>query len=188
MTSRLKPIVSVLGLLVVLLGGLYVYRALMLWDGRTPEGYQLLTAVPDSMGFEPTELPKRPVLENQSTSDLAVNFGYRVGNVPYSYSLVLAFAPKGTDGHATVIARHATRSASIETATARRWDEPRKSYAVALQEKFDIQPSVPSLCIKAVIGPDQSNYDLKDGSVCVAQRDGHGGCHPETLACGLIRQ
>lgn len=188
MSSRLKPIVYVLGLLIVLVVGLYVYRTVMLWDGRTPEGYKLLTAMPDAMGFEPTDLPKGPVLENQSTSDLAVNFGYRVGDIPYSYSLVLAFAPQGMDGHATVTARHSTRSASVETATVRRWDAPRKAYAVALHEKFNIQPTVPSLCIKAVIGPDPSNYDLKDGSICVAQRGTNGDCHAETLACGLIRQ
>ena len=84
--------------------------------------------------------------------------------------------------------RHSNRSASVESVAVRRWDEPRKAYSVALQNRFDLEPSVPALCIKAVIGPDEASYDLKNGSLCIAERDGNGTCHPETLACGLIRQ
>lgn len=188
MTSPLKLIVGALALVLVLVAGLYGYRSVMLWNGRTPEGYQMLTSVPNAAGFEPAALPKDPVLENQSTSDLAVNFGYKVGGIPYSYSMVLTFPAKSAEGHATVTVRHATRTASVETNALRRWDEPRKAYSVALQDRFDIDPAVPALCIKAVIGPNNDSYDLKDGSVCIAQRDANGGCHPETLACGLIRQ
>lgn len=178
------------GLILLVIGvslGLYTYRSLMLLEGRTPEGYRLLTALPASEGFEPRTLPKGPVLENRASPDLAVDFGYKVGTIPYSYQLRLSFPDKGDAGRATVTVRHATRDASAETNVVRRWDEPRKSYAVALQEKFDIQPAVPSLCIKAVIGPQTAGYDLKDASLCVAQRDVTGSCHPETLACGLIR-
>lgn len=188
MPRSLKLIGGVLALVVILVAGLYAYRSIMLWDGRTPEGYQMLTVVPNAAGFEPASLPSGPVLENQSTSDLALNFGYKVGGIPYSYSLVLTFPAKADQGHATVTVRHATRSASVESSAVRRWDAPRKAFAVALEGGFDKEPNAPALCIKAVIGPSQTSYDLKDGSVCIAQRDTAGGCHPETLACGLIRQ
>lgn len=188
MTRSLKLVGGAVALLVVMIGALYAYRSLMLWDGRTPEGYQMLTAVPDASGFEPGRLPAGPVLENQSTNDLTVNFGYKVANIPYSYSLALSFPPKALGGRATVTVRHATRSASTDAAVRRQWDEPRKAYAVAVQNRFEAEPNAPSLCIKAVIGPSDTSYDLKDGSICIAQRDTAGNCHPETLACGLIRQ
>ena len=188
MSRPLKLIGGAAVLLILLVAGRYAYRVLMLWDGRTPEGYQMLTALPDTPGFEPKIMPAGPVLDNQSTTDLAVNFGYNVGHIPYSYSLALAFPPSSDTGHATLTVRHATRSASVETDVSRRWDEPRKAYAVALTGTFAIDPAVPSLCIKAVIGPSQKNYDLKEASLCVAQRDTAGTCHPETLACGRIRQ
>ena len=73
----------------------------------------------------------------------------------------------------------------------RRFDEPRHAYAVALSGSFGAPsrggPVVPALCIKAVIGPSKADYDLTGASICVAQRDAAGECHPETLACGLIR-
>ena len=175
-------------LMVVLVGGLYGYRSLMLWGGRTPEGYQLLTPLPGVAGFEPGAQPAGPILESQSSSDLAVNFGYKVGGIPYSYSLVLAFARDADRGHAVLTVRHSNRSASSESDTVRRWDEPRKAYAVALSDTFNIEPRAPALCLKAVIGPSKTKYDLSDGSICIAQRDASGTCHPETLACGLIRQ
>ena len=174
-------------LVVVLVGGLYAYRSLMLWGGRTPEGYQMLTPMPGATGFEPTALPVKPVLESQSSKDLAVNFGYKVGDVPYSYSLVLAFPADSEEGRAVVTVRHSNRSTSSESKAVRRWDEPRKAFAVALEHTFNIQPKVPALCIKAVIGPNRTAYDLHDASICIAQRDATGQCHPETLACGVIR-
>ena len=188
MSRILSLIGGLVVLMVVLVAGLYAYRSLMLYDGRTPEGYQMLTVLPRSESFEPATLPSAPVLANQSTSDLAVNFGYKVGGIPYSYSLELAFPPKSDAGEAKVTVRHATRNATVETAAIRRWDEPRQAYAVALQDRFDVEPAVPALCIKAVIGPSQTGYDLKGASLCIAQRDVRGTCHPETLACGLIRQ
>jgi hypothetical protein len=187
MFRSFKLIGGLIALVIVLVGGLYAYRSLMLYEGRTPEGYQLLTAVPGSLSFEPETLPQDPVLENQSAHDLGLNFGYKVGGIPYSYELNLRFSDSGDQGHATVTVRHATREASAETGAVRRWDEPRKAYAVAIQDKFDMQPAVPSLCIKAVIGPEIKSFDLRNASICVAQRDGTGTCHPETLACGLIR-
>jgi len=153
MTRPLKLLASVFLLMVVLVAGLYAYRSLMLWEGRTAEGYQMLTAVPGAAGFEPTTLPNGPVLENQANGDLAVNFGYKVGGIPYSYSLALSFPAKAESGHATMTVRHATRTASTEADALRRWDEPRKAYVVALQSTFNVEPAVPALCVKAVIGP-----------------------------------
>lgn len=185
-----RPLMLAAGLVVlvaVLVAGRYLYRSLMQYEGMTPDGYPLLTAVRGSSGFEPTSLPVHPVLDNTSTSDLAVDFGYKVGGIPYSYSLVLAFPPGSDHGRARMTVRHSERGASTDVEVIRRWDEPRKAWAVALQQQFDIQPNVPSLCVKAVIGPSDTGYDLKDGSICIAQRDGAGVCHTETLACGQIR-
>jgi hypothetical protein len=187
MSRPFKLIGGAVALLILLVGGLYAYRSLMLWDGRTPEGYELLAAMPGSAGFEPKTLPVGPVLENQSAGDLAVNFGYKVGGISYSYSLALAFPGDGAQGTATLVARHATRSANLDVPVTRRWDEPRKAYQVALAGRFDIEPAVPALCVKAVVGPSLKGFDTKDASLCVAQRDVKGECHPETLACGLIR-
>ena len=183
-----KSILGVVLLFGVLVSGLYGYRSLMLWGGRTPEGYQLLTPMPGATGFEPSTQPSGPVLESQSSSDLAVNFGYKVGGIPYSYSLVLDFKRDADQGHAILTVRHSNRSASSESDTVRHWDEPRKAYAVALADAFSLEPKAPALCLKAVIGPSKTRYDLADGSICIAQRDATGECHPETLACGIIRQ
>lgn len=187
MAQPFKLIVGACALVVLMIGGLYAYRSLMVYEGRTPEGYQLLTVVPGASGFEPKALPAGPILENQSAGDLAVNFGYEVAGVPYSYSLALVLPAKSERGRATLTVRHSTRSASIEADVVRRWDEPRKAYAIALQDDFHTEPSVPSLCLKAVLGPSNTRYDLRAGSLCIAQRDGYGLCHPETLACGQIR-
>ena len=187
MNSALKLVGGLVALVVVLVAGLYGYRALMLSQGRTPEGYPLLTALPGAASFAPVEMPAHPVLENNSPDNLVVDFGYRVGGISYSYSLALAFPPDGDQGKAIVTARHASRSGTVEAATTRLWDAPREAYAVALKDSFDIDPAVPSLCIKALIGPRRTSYDLARASLCVAQRDGKGNCHPETLACGQIR-
>ena len=88
---------------------------------------------------------------------------------------------------ATVTARHAGKIAKSETPALRLWDTPRDGYAVALKDSFDMDPAVPALCLKALIGPAKVGYDLKGASLCVAQLDGAGTCHPETLACGQIR-
>ncbi len=188
MTRSFKVIGGAVLVPLLLVLGLFAYRKLMLFGDRTAEGYELLTAMPGATGFEPTILPSGPVLENQSTGDLAVNFGYKVGTTAYSFSLALSFPDKDEHGKAKVIARHATQSASVDATAVRRWDEPRKAYAVALIDDFGSPPGVPSLCIKAVIGPSETRFDLKDGSICIAQRDRAGHCHPETLACGLMRQ
>ena len=170
-------------LLVVVVGGyLLIHPA-----GRTPEGDPLLTAIPNAASFSPRELPGAPVLVAAPGPDLAVAFGYRVAGTSYSYTLTLHFSTDAEAGTATVTARHADANASSETPALRLWDAPRNAYAVALQDKFDMSPGVPALCLKALIGPEKTRYDLKDASICVAQRDGGGNCHPETLACGQIR-
>ena len=156
-------------------------------SGRTPEGDLLLTAVPDAGSFSPRDLPAAPVLVDTSARDLAVGFGYRVAGTSYAYSLSLRFPPQGDAGTATVTARHAGKTATATTPALRLWDAPADAYAVALEDKFDMDPAVPSLCIKAVIGPSTTGYDLSHASLCVAQRDGTGVCHAETLACGQIR-
>ncbi len=185
---RLFGLVGVVALAVaVVVLGLFAYGALMRWSGRTSEGYQILTAVPGASGFEPARLPAGPVLESQSSRDLAVNFGYRAGGIAHAYSLVLDFPPDVEEGQATLVARFAGRSATSEAPAVRRYDEPRHAYAVALHGSFGDGPGVPALCVKAVIGPSKGAYDLADASICVAQRDAAGQCHPETLACGLIR-
>lgn len=188
MTRALKLAIGLGVLVVVLVAGIYGYRAVMLSEGRTPEGYQLLTSMPGAASFAPEHPPAVPVLENDSPDKLAVDFGYRVAGISYSYSLSLDFPPDADQGKAKVVARHSSREGSVETSATRFWDAPRQAYAVALQDTFDIDPAVPSLCIKAVIGPERARYDLAHASICVAQRDGKGNCHPETLACGLIRQ
>jgi hypothetical protein len=185
MSRPLKLLGGALALVILLAGVLYAYRSMMLAEGRTPEGYKLLTAAP-AAGFEPSGLPQRPILANTASQGLAIDFGYVVGGIPYSYSLTLRF--EGSDaGRATVTARHATREASVETPAVRRWDAPRRAFAVALQDRFDLEPAVPALCIKTVIGGDSAPLDLRDASLCVAQMDATGACHPETLACGTIR-
>lgn len=156
-------------------------------SGRTREGDLLLTAVPDARSFAPREMPTAPVLVDTSAHDLAVDFGYRVAGTSYSYTLALRFPPQGDDGTATVTARHAGKTATATTPALRLWDAPRDAYSVALEDKFAMDPAVPALCIKAVIGPSKTGYDLSRASLCVAQRDGAGVCHPETLACGQIR-
>ena len=189
---RLLGLVGVVALAVAIVtAGLVGYGALMRWSGRTPEGYQILTAVPGAAGFEPAKLPAGPVLESQSSRDLALNFGYRAGGVAHAYSLVLDFPRDAEEGQATLIARIAGRSLTSESAAVRRFDGPRHSYAVAMSGSFGDAsregPVAPALCIKAVIGPSKADYDLADASICVAQRDPAGECRPETLACGLIR-
>ena len=173
--------------LAVLVAGVYLARSLLVLNGRTGEGYQLLTPMPGASGFEPRAQPDGPVLENQSASELAVNFGYKVGGVSFSYSMMLGFAHDADEGRATVTVRRADRSASSTCSVVRRWDEPRGAYAVAVTDRFDAEPRAPALCLKAVIGPSKAALDLRNASLCIAQRDADGQCHPETLACGLIR-
>ena len=188
MNRSLKLIGGACALAVLLVAWRVGYRAFVQSQGRTPEGYLLLTAIPDASGFEPKDLPSGPILSNQSASDVAVNFGYKVGGIPYSYSLSLAFPPKAEAGNATLTARHGGRDASVDTPAIRRWDAPRKAFSTALEARVDPRPAVPALCIKTVLGPSDTSFELEGASICIAQRDATGACHPETLACGLIRQ
>ena len=182
--ARTPILIAGLAALVVLITAGYM---LTRSTSRTPEGDPLLTAVPNAGSFEPREMPKAPVLANTSQQDLAIAFGYKVAGTSYSYALTLRFPTDGDQGTATLTARHAGKSARVETPAVRFWDAPRDAYAVATQSAFDIDPAVPTLCLKAVIGPGRTSYDLSHASLCVAQRDGTGACHPETLACGQVR-
>ena len=186
MSRTLKTVALVVLVVILIVGGLIAWRVVVR-SLRTPEGFALLTPVPGSIGFEPKHRPRGPVLRNQAPGSLAVDFGYKVGGVPYGYSLALTFAPGAEQGRAVVTVHHDGRTASTDSAATRRFDEPRKAYSVALSTKFMISPPVPALCIKAVVGPDLARYDLADGTLCVAQRDADGTCHPETLACGVLR-
>ena len=127
------------------------------------------------------------MLHNKTPGALTVDFGYDVDGVPYAYTLALTFPAGAASGRAQVGVLLGGHSASTDSEATRRWDEPRKAYAVALADRFMITPAVPPLCIKAVVGPDLARYDLADGTICVARRDAAGECHPETLACGKLR-
>ena len=181
--ARSPNIVALLLLVLVLVVGWVTWRTI--FEGRDQAGASTLTPIPGAIGFEPRDRPSGPIL--RSKAGVGVDFGYKVGGTLYAYSLALAFPAGAEQGRATLVVRHDGRDASTETEAVRRWDEPRKAYAVALADKFMISPPVPSLCIKAVIGPSLERYDLADGTLCVAQRDASGTCHPETLACGLLR-
>ena len=187
MPRTLKTVAVVVLALILVVGGLVAWRIVVRGTRSTPEGFAMLTPVPGATGFEPRDRPSGPVLQNRDPGSLAVDFGYKVGGVPYGYSLALTFAPGAEQGRASIAVHHDGRTASTDSEAVRRYDEPRKAYAVALSDKFMISPPVPALCIKAVVGPDLTRYDLADGTICVAQRDAGGACHPETLACGLLR-
>ena len=144
-----------------------------------------LTPVRGASGFEPRERPSGPVLRSKGAGGLDVDFAYCPGQGCCDYRLVLAFAPGAAEGRATLVARRDGRVATLESPAVRRWDEPRRSYSVALSDPG--RGAAPALCIKAVIGPSLDALDLADGTLCAAQRDAGGTCHPETLACGLLR-
>lgn len=171
----------------VLVGTVIVLEAYRLTSGSRPQSHAALTPMPGASGFEPKEPPSGPMLRNKAPGALDVDFAYVVGGTSYDYALALSFAPGATQGKATVRVLRGENAASTESDAVRRWDEPRHAYAVALADKFTISPPVPSLCIKAVVGPDLARFDLADGTICVAQRGTDGSCHPETLACGLLR-
>ncbi len=187
MSRTLKTVAFVVLALILFVGGLIAWRIMVHATGTTSEGFAMLTPVPGAAGFEPKDRPSGPVLQNHTPGSLAVDFGYKVGGVAYGYSLALTFAPGAEQGRAAIAVHHDGRTASTDSEAVRRYDEPRKAYAVALSDRFMISPPVPALCIKAVVGPDLARYDLADGTICVAQRDAGGACHPETLACGLLR-
>lgn len=187
MSFNAKVAAGVLLTAILLAGGLLAYRLASPRREALPDGYAMLTPVPGSSGFEPTQRPEAPVLRNRAPGSLAIDFGYAVGGVPYAYTLSLSFPAGAAAGRALLSVHRGGSSASTDSQAFRRWDEPRAAYAVALSDKFMTVPPMPGLCLKAVLGPALTRYDLADGTLCVAQRDGGGACHPETLACGLLR-
>lgn len=187
MSRTLKIIAAAVLVVILVVGALVAWRVLLRGSRESKTGFALLTPMPGAIGFEPKERPSGPVLRNRAPASLAVDFGYKVGGVPYEYSMTLAFQPGAEQGRASVMVHRDGHDASTDSDAVRRFDEPRKAYTVALADKFMITPPVPALCIKAVVGPDLARYDLADGTICVAQRGTDGTCHPETLACGLLR-
>lgn len=187
MSRSLKTLAVVVLVAILVVGGLVAWRIVARATRSTPDGFALLTPVPGATGFEPEHRPSGPVLRNRAPGALAVDFGYKVGDIAYGYSLTLAFQPGAEQGRATVTVHHDGHTASTDSEATRRFDAPRQAYAVALADKFMISPPVPALCIKLTTGPDLARYDLADGTICVAQRGADGSCHPETLACGLLR-
>lgn len=187
MSRSLKTLALVVLFAILVVGGLVAWRIVARGMRSTPDGFALLTPVPGAIGFEPKERPSGPVLRNRAPGSLAFDFGYKVGDVAYGYSLALAFQAGAEQGRASVTVHHDGHEASTDSEATRRFDAPRQAYAVALADKFMISPPVPALCIKLVTGPDLARYDLADGTICVAQRGADGTCHPETLACGLLR-
>ena len=140
-------------------------------------------------GTEPVALPDGPVLRNTSRDPgrMVVDFGYRTGAGAFVYRLGLAFAGEAETGTMDLgVPRGATDSLDQFPAE-RRWSGSRGAYLVAVSHALARRPAVPSLCVRAVIGPTKAGFDLHDASLCVMQRDGDGRCHPTTLACGLIR-
>jgi hypothetical protein len=70
----------------------------------------------------------------------------------------------------------------------RHFSDSRKAYLIAVSHDLSkMTPAVPSLCVRAVLGPSKTRFDLSDASLCVMQRDQDGRGHPATLACGVIR-
>ena len=156
---------------------------------RAPNPAEVLTPTQaEDGGSEPVTIPAAPVLRNNATppGHLALEFGYKVGAIAYTYRLGLAFdadADRGTMDFGVAEGR-ATASVPVT----RRWSESRHAYFVATSHDFADGASSPNLCIRAVLGPSKAALDLAGASLCVMQRDADGRCHPATLACGQVRQ
>ncbi len=156
-----------------------------------PDPAEVLTATrAQDGGTEPDALPASPVLKNKTSTpgDAAFDFGYRIGATTYAYRLGLTF---GADAEAGTMALGALRNGADGVDTfpvARRWSESRRGYLVAASHDFTGPGApVPNLCVRAVLGPGKTTLDLQGASLCVMQRDGDGGCHAATLACGQLR-
>ncbi len=156
-----------------------------------PDPAEVLTAVKaQDGGTEPDALPVSPVLKNKKVEpeQATFDFGYRIGATTYAYRLGLAF---GADTEAGTMALGALRNGADGVDTfpvTRRWSESRHAYLVAASHDFAGSGApVPNLCIRAVLGPSKAALDLQGASLCVMQRDGDGGCHAATLACGQLR-
>jgi hypothetical protein len=191
MTSNLKLAAALCLLFLFVAGSALVYR-----NSRAPlataadPATTLSPTKAEDDGTEPVALPATPVLKNNAADPglLDLSFGYKVGSTAYAYHLSLAFpadADKGTMDLAPPTGKTADAAAfPVE----RRFSESRKAYLIAVSRDLGAMvPAVPSLCVRAVVGPSKAGFDLSDASLCVMQRDQDGRCHPTTLACGLIR-
>jgi hypothetical protein len=189
MISNLKLAAALCLLFLVVAGSALVYRNTRPPSAAIADAATTLTATQaEDGGTEPVALPATPVLKNNAADPglLDVTFGYKVGSKAYAYHLALAFAPdadKGTMDLETPQGKTAD-AFPIE----RRFSETRKAYLIAVSRDLGAMvPAVPSLCVRAVVGPSKTSFDLGDASLCVMQRDQDGRCHPTTLACGLLR-
>jgi hypothetical protein len=176
-------------MIILVLGGVLLYRHASA-PGTTMDAATILSPVQaEDGGTEPVSIPERPVLKNSAREPgrLAVDFGYAIGKTTYGYRLALAFAPDVANGTMDLGAARGKAERLDQFTADRRWSETRKAYLVAVSHdltKYD----VPSLCVRAVIGPDATRLDLSQASLCVMQRDQDGRCHPSTLACGMLRE
>ena len=142
-------------------------------------------------GTEPAALPDAPVLKAvfSDPGHIRVDFGYApAGGNAYAYRLDLAFAPDADRGTMGLGARGGHARDPQPIPVERRWSESRNAYLVAVSRDLGaLTPPIPSLCIRAVLGPSRTQIDLGAASLCAMQRDPTGRCHPSTLACGLLR-
>ncbi len=175
-------------ILVLAVLGFVAYRSTMAPSEMVDAAEILSPVMAEDGGTEPSALPAAPVLKSSAREPgrAAFDFGYKVGKTTYAYRVALSFPPDVEKGTMDLgVAKD--RSDSLDQfPTDRHWSESRKAYYVAVShdlKKYD----VPSLCVRAVIGPTMASLDLSQASLCVMQRDQDGRCHPTTLACGLLR-
>ncbi|WP_158809513.1 hypothetical protein [Beijerinckia sp. L45] len=191
MTSNLKLAAALCLLFLVVAGSALVYRNTRPPSATSADPATVLSATKaEDEGTEPVALPATPVLKNAAADPglLDVAFGYKVGSTAYAYHLALAFAPDADKGSMTLATPQSQPVDAVTFPVERHFSESRKAYLIAVSRDLGtMTPAVPSLCVRAVVGPSKTGFDLTDASLCVMQRDQDGRCHPTTLACGLIR-
>ena len=191
MTPNLKLAAGLCLLFLVVGGSALVYRGTRAPTAAVADAAITLSAArAEEGGTEPVALPSTPVLKNAATDpkSLAVDFGYKVGKTAYAYHLAFAFAPDADMGTMELAPTNGKAADLNPFPVERHFSESRKAYLIAVSHDLGtMTPAVPSLCVRAVVGPSKTSFDLRDASLCVMQRDQDGRCHPTTLACGLIR-
>lgn len=191
MTSNLKLAAGLCLLFLVVAGSALVYRSTRPPSATSADAATTLSATQaEDGGTEPVALPATPVLKNNAADPglLDVSFGYKVGNTAYAYHLALAFPADADKGTMDLAPAGGKSPAAATFPVERRFSDSRKAYLIAVSRDLGaMTPAVPSLCVRAVVGPSKASFDLGDASLCVMQRDQDGRCHPTTLACGLIR-
>jgi hypothetical protein len=191
MTSNLKLAAALCLLFLFVAGTALVYRNTRQPSATSADAATVLSPTKaEEDGTEPVALPATPVLKNNAADPglLDLTFGYKVGATAYAYHLALAFAPESDKGTLDLAPSSGKIDDGASVPVERRFSESRKAYLVAVSRDLGkLAPAVPSLCVRAVVGPSKTSFDLSEASLCVMQRDQDGRCHPSTLACGLIR-